>query len=825
MSDPIESIMGSIEPLIRNGEFGTIIDALQSFEPEIQRDVSVRQQAYFYRAVALAMSGDLDKAQAILQALSLAEHVPENLRIRALNFSAMVKGNFEDRYSESLEIYQAIIDWCRDNNNQAMLGQVLFNQAIIYNNKLNNHVRAIALLEEAESILEQLGDKDNIVRVWNEQGVAKLLSNRPEAAQKDFEQVKANIQQGDQNFRAICEINLGLCLYNLGNYRAAKDYFENTFHTYYGEVDDPFAKVELYYHLGQVYIELQEYELADEYFQTVKKWAADHENQHFLTLAYRGLGQLAYRQEQWSAALQAYQQAVNALEPIQAHQEVATIRLDFQSQWQKLYGEAVDCALKHNDVEAAFNFSERARSRLLLDLLGTLPSKNQPGSEPILPIDLETAVLELQDLYTRYVVEKGSPTEIEQEIEAQEKVVADLRRKLDFQRRENAPHQIPAEVETFRQELKPTTFILSYFAIGDDLYVFGLDQANGVKVKKLSVTLSAVQSRFNEEAQIEDLLPDRYTNRLHSTWHVLYLLYQGLIEPIHDWFVDSQVTIYIIPDNALRQVPFHLLRPDKDTDSRLTANRRQLFYLPSVNTLFHIPPAIEQKAFLSVGYRGNSGMPRPEDLQLVEPHAKQMANQQNGRSLIGKQTKLKDVLAQMEQSNPIFFVGHNLYRSSAATESGFLLSNKRHLTLSDIQYLQLSGKKIVICGCESIVVHERGGDWRGLISAFLQVGVSQVMGTLWKVSELAMCVLMDQFWRLYLQDPTNWHESLQQAQTNMRKMTPEEIEQLFSSYDLTIDEQQYLERQLLAIKEASPNKEYPLDNPYYWGAFIIVGRS
>ncbi len=135
----------------------------------------------------------------------------------------------------------------------------------------------------------------------------------------------------------------------------------------------------------------------------------------------------------------------------------------------------------------------------------------------------------------------------------------------------------------------------------------------------------------------------------------------------------------------------------------------------------------------------------------------------------------------------------------------------------------MTGSRVVLGACQSSLAVERGGDWLGLTNALLQAGAAQVMGTLWPVSEVAMCLLMDRFWTALTDNGNDPLPALRHAQAEIRSLTQDDIRQAFTAYELPTQAQDYLKNQLEAIQNALPDAIHPLDHPYYWAPFIIVG--
>jgi len=219
---------------------------------------------------------------------------------------------------------------------------------------------------------------------------------------------------------------------------------------------------------------------------------------------------------------------------------------------------------------------------------------------------------------------------------------------------------------------------------------------------------------------------------------------------------------------------------------------------------------------MAIGYNG-------PNLVLVEAHARQVARVANGQSLYGPAARRESVMMALNRCAQVYFIGHNVFRSPAPADCGLLLAEDRLLTLLDVQQLRLAGARVILSACESSLSTEHGGDWLGLAGAFLQAGAAQVMGTLWPVNEVATCMLMDRFWAAWVDNNTDPLLALRQAQTEIRALSLHDIRQALAAYELTSQAQTAMEKQLLALQDALPGTAHPLDHPYYWAPFMLIG--
>ncbi len=812
MCDELALFIERCEPLIRRGRFEELEAELHTQQSHTFHCLPCRQQSAFYRAVCLGMAQPRDyvSSQALLAALIESDPVGQALRARARNFSGML-ARFQDQYSQALSLYQQAFEACAtigDLNGQA---RALLNQAVILNNHLYKPQQALRLLDQAEELLKRAGNKRDVVRILNERGLCLMrLEHWAEAHQALQSSLALCVEQENAYFEAICAVNLGSWERLQGHWAQAQAYYA-PLPAFFEELGNPLLQSEVLFYLSQTAQAQDKLEQAKRYLLQVLRLADENKNRHFIALAYLGQARLTAQRGADKQVLELYWQTAHAVEQIRSAQGVQDVRLDFQAQWNAMYREAAAYALQLGQLQSALLFSEHARARLLLDTLGVPPDVTRPDAPPDLLSELEQLGTALHQSYVQQIA--GSLDQAGQaRLEAQETRIAAVRARLQRYDQKTLPYQSPPQLPQIQQALSENAVILSYFATEDDLIVFGIDQ-NQVRQCKLPVSLAQIEARLTPQGQVRGIVPDERTGRLSPHLGILYMLHRGLLEPITAWLSDY-TNIYLAPDAALRHVPFHLLKPGPGQPSPLTEGQRRLMYLPSASVLTRLPALRVTDELLALGHNG-------PDLMLIEAHAGRLGERANCQALCGSAARREAVMQKMNRYSQIYFAGHNIFRTPAPADCGLLLAENRLLTLLDIQQLRLNGSRVILGACQSSLVAEHGGDWLGLTSAFLQAGAAQIMGTLWRVSEVTTCILMDCFWTALLKDASDPALALQRAQAKIRSLTLDDMRQLLSGYELQA--QDYIEEQLLALQNARPDETYPLDHPYYWAPFILIG--
>lgn len=142
--------------------------------------------------------------------------------------------------------------------------------------------------------------------------------------------------------------------------------------------------------------------------------------------------------------------------------------------------------------------------------------------------------------------------------------------------------------------------------------------------------------------------------------------------------------------------------------------------------------------------------------------------------------EVPDLLKAMQSASIVHAACHGVYDWSDPDSSGLMLGHGRKLTT---RRLRTENKAlpdlrlIVLSSCESGLtgVDDLANEFRGLPLAILQAGGRAIIGALWPVFDDVAMVLMDRFYRLYLDDSgyeiTSPAEALAAAQRWVRSAT------------------------------------------------------
>jgi CHAT domain-containing protein len=186
------------------------------------------------------------------------------------------------------------------------------------------------------------------------------------------------------------------------------------------------------------------------------------------------------------------------------------------------------------------------------------------------------------------------------------------------------------------------------------------------------------------------------------------------------------------------------------------------------------------------------------------------------RLLTGDAASVDAVLAGLRDADVAHFACHGAANASEPLRSGLLLSGDQWLTLGDLLSLRLPRCSLaVLSSCDSGVSGEHLPDeMLALPAGFLHAGVECVVASLWRVPDAATAFVMAAFydeWRLGASPAF----ALRQAQRWVRDSTDREKRERFRELSAALE---------LHPAAAPDDDARSFEDPFYWGAFVYVGR-
>ncbi|MEH2212596.1 CHAT domain-containing protein [Nostoc sp.] len=289
--------------------------------------------------------------------------------------------------------------------------------------------------------------------------------------------------------------------------------------------------------------------------------------------------------------------------------------------------------------------------------------------------------------------------------------------------------------------------------------------------------------------------------------------------------------LILIPHRDLHRLPLHAIFTDNFT----------ITYLPSAQigiTLQSLKQtnlrAIGELPLLSVEHPDSEGFPILPHAEIESAAITQLFQNPTPKRISGEAATNTTLKAALKDRYAIFhFTGHSTYNFHNPQQSALALSGKELLTLEEIFHIEnLRGYQLVsLSSCETAITSNQTitAEYVGLVSAFLYQGVTDVVSTLWTVTDDASSFLMIYFyWQIKKgKSPV---VALNKATKWLRSLTFSQLERIYRVIlaKLASDEttlRPFIRRKLNQISqmELSEKNQQPFHHPYYWAAFTITG--
>jgi CHAT domain-containing protein len=443
-----------------------------------------------------------------------------------------------------------------------------------------------------------------------------------------------------------------------------------------------------------------------------------------------------------------------------------------------IYNQLIDDLITSNKLSEAFVYSEMARSRALVDLLGS-----------------KTGIV-FKDAEVNNYVNKARKGQIYRDMMLEGIAVSDeqanhinsLQRSLSTDRgivvKPLSEHEdgrtifdrlealslitVPNLTVSQIQSMIPNGITLvEYYVSNNDVYAWVLSNET-FKSHALETTpdkLIDSLRRFN--------LLIRYPKAGSSLKEIKLAgqaLYNILFSSVEQHIKTKQ--ILIVAHRFLHFLPFEVLYDAQ----QFLVERYSFSYLPSSSVLQFLKP--EHEVLESCLLLGNPDIDYIQNITSLEGAEKETIS-------IGKIFAIQKVYLKRKATETVFrreawnygalhLACHGLFDSADPLNSRILLTrdneNDGILTAREIYGTQLNASLVTLSACESGMASvENGDELVGLVRGFLFAGASSVLASLWKVDDIATLEIMYRFYRYLICDRKPTAKAIQLAQIDLMK--------------------------------------------------------
>ncbi len=544
--------------------------------------------------------------------------------------------------------------------------------------------------------------------------------------------------------------------------------------------------------------------------------------------ASRGLANIYFKQGVWQSAMTAYETAMQSVETSRSWIINEDSRQQLLKDALSVYENAIQCAINLGNYPQSIQYTERIRSRQLVDLMGT--KDLYPDAE--IPADIQQYLNEYEQLnrQIQHLREHGSPdsdgttnstrtarslsrdnTTI-QALEAQKRAQYLKIRAFD----PAIAGQIAVEPIDFAAIQKlittPHTAILTCYTTDDDTHIFIIKQGQ-------QPTLHTCTSQGWSELQ--RWLQTEWVNPYHNDNSIWQQNLPTLLTEIShrlqlDTLIEQHLTditeLIIVPHLNLHQIPFAALPinptqteasknpiPEGTSDQNpllggvpegrgvLLGDKFIIRSIPSCQILHYC----QQRKPITTKHIGtvedaedNLLGARYEGEQIAALYNIPTANRLRGST----QATVANYRELLTRVNRLHSSHHAISRPDNPIESALILANGERITLGDL----LLGKRyrdtldeVFLSACETHVgTATLTDDVATLTTGFLCIGARSVQSTLWSVDDL-VTALFDIFYHQERRDDRSRAFSLRAAQFRLRNFSGSEFKLRF--YDELIE--------------------------------------
>src|SRR5215471_3882620 len=774
--------------------------------------------------------------------------------------------NSQGSYEQALEYYQESLRLLSDLGDRAGAALVLNNIGAIYATQ-GNYALALNYHHKSLAIKKDVGDKRgismtlvNIGNVYNSQG------DYAQALQQYNQSLALKRDLGDKGGIALVLNNIGDVHHSEGNYALSLEFYQKSL-ALRNEIGDKQGAASTLANLGRAYQSMGSYDRALSFYEDSLRMREDLGDKSGIADALAAKGEVCYLRAEFSQAVESAERAASIAaqislpetksyslttagkayralnkpdlarkafeDAIAAIEEVRGNVVGGEQQRERYFREKVspyyeiaDLLIDQRDPVQALTYAERARGRVLLDVLengrGNITkamSKDEIAHDRELNSRLVSCEAEIARLKLRPDLDEARLTELnlkrgELRLEY-EAFYADLyvaHPELQIQQGRSAPLTI-SELNAFSRSVPDTAFL--EYVVTDDrvvLFVIAPDRVPGGS----SLTVHAFPLRVNNRdlASMVDDFRKSIAQRNLSVKEKARALYDILVAPVRGALRDIK-TLCILPDGPLWQLPFqalynssrgylletyaiyyaHSLTALKDEVRKSEeTNRSRNQSTGRQSGLFAIGnPSLDDEAITRLGTlsRAEASAPGPDEEREVAALAR-IYGRANCKIVTREQAREETLKADAGSYRVIHVAAHCVLDDRNPMYSGLILSSADPeedgvLEAWEIMRLNLRAELVILSGCETARGSVSAGE--GIIGvnwAFLIAGVPATVVSQWSIDSARTADLMIEFHKR-LATPS--------ARTKAEALRQAELKLLHTRYN----------------------------HPVYWAGFILMG--
>lgn len=541
--------------------------------------------------------------------------------------------------------------------------------------------------------------------------------------------------------------------------------------------------------------------------------------------AYYEMANAKNNENEFLVARSLYEEAVAIIEGMRANLSVQELKTSFANTKVMVYERLLLLLIKYKDswpdmsaseaIVKAFQYSEQARSRTFLDLLGNKQIEARIQSDTIWLNEEHMIRLKMNRLVQEI---NRSPSQSVLRVQLLEELVEVQREHgeiLEKIKLRNSAYNMvisvqPPGLTDIQKVIDPGSVLIEYWVGEKDLVIWV------VKKSELHVRLVEI-----DRATLHRLV--NYTRnsiafRLDDYEKTLSAMYDYLIKPIEKQIIGAS-DIILIPHRSLHFLPFQALLT---SDKKYLIEKYVISYAPSAG-IFHYSINRDSESgskLLSLAL-GNKVIGNFSPLPGTEEEVIQLNRLYENTEVLPLNSFQESYFKENASAyNYIHLASHGVFNKQQPLYSYILMDasdqDDGRLTVNEIFGINLKSKIVTLSACETALGElEEADDFVGFSRAFIYAGTPSIVVSLWKVDDATTAWLMTRF-NQYLYAGYKTNEAITYAQRDiiLKKFDTSTIRGL---KEVAIDKQLINE----LFQEFGKDKLLP----YYWAPFILLGSN
>ncbi|MEH2236966.1 CHAT domain-containing protein [Nostoc sp.] len=534
--------------------------------------------------------------------------------------------------------------------------------------------------------------------------------------------------------------------------------------------------------------------------------------------ASRNLGNTAFKSGYWDEAIKGYSIAIKAVETSRSWVKSESRRQKILEESIGVYQNMVQACINAGQIEKAFEYSERSRSKRLVDLMAS--NDLYQGEE--IPPKVQELLQQYEKLQQQINQERQSHKsennrsetraiwkECNQKIiflEAQKQEVwENLRREDPVLAGEIQVNPLSlSEIQKLIDQ--PNTAILSFYTTNNDTHIFVVQQNQITLHTCIGQGLETLQGWIDQNWLLPYMNdPKKWETQINSILRELAERLQ--IPELISQYLQGIEELILVPHLLLHQIPFAAL-PTGEYQEYL-GDKFLICYTPSCQILEFCQQRDNVGTFNEISLQYGTVEDAEDNLPRARFEGEKLAQMYNippENRLIGSSQATCNNYRQLAKKVNVLHSCHHAISCLDNPLESYLKLADGDITLGELMTPGWRLPQLVevfLSCCETnLGTPSLTDDILTLATGFLCAGARSVISTLWIVDDLATA-LFSIFYYQHRQEGNSRPEALHNAQIKLRELRKDELE----IYDQT------------TIRE----NEFPFSHPRYWAAFICHG--